>query len=61
MYSINFTKADTTFCLSLHYNGGNSYMFVNGTKNYKLKARISDIFPKNCAGEMFQKIFQQVK
>ena len=27
MYSINFNK----FCLSLHYNGANSYLFVNGT------------------------------
>ena len=26
MYSINFTKDNTTFCLSLHYNGANSYL-----------------------------------
>ena len=25
MYSINFTKSKTRFCLSLHYNGDNSY------------------------------------
>ena len=25
MYSINFSKDDTKFCLSLHYNGANSY------------------------------------
>ena len=30
MYSINFTKVNTKFCLSLHYNGANSYLFVNG-------------------------------
>ena len=24
MYSINFTKKNTKFCLSLHYNGENS-------------------------------------
>ena len=24
MYSINFTKENTKFCLSLHYNGANS-------------------------------------
>ena len=30
MYSINFTKTNTKFCLSLHYNGANSYLFVNG-------------------------------
>ena len=27
------------FCLSLHYNGANSYLFVNGTKIYKFKAK----------------------
>ena len=31
LYSINFTKTDTKFCLNLHYNGSNSYLFVNGT------------------------------
>ena len=31
IYSINFTKTTTKFCLSLHYNGANSYLFVNGT------------------------------
>ena len=29
-YSINFTKKNRKFCLSLHYNGANSYSFVNG-------------------------------
>ena len=29
-YSINFTKIKARFCLSLHYNGDNSYLFVNG-------------------------------
>ena len=32
MYSINFTMTKKTFCLSLHYNGANSYLFVNGTE-----------------------------
>ena len=32
MYSINFTKNNKRFCLSLHYNGANSYLFVNGTE-----------------------------
>ena len=27
---INFSKAKTKFCLSLHYNTDNSYLFVNG-------------------------------
>ena len=34
MYSINFTVTKKKFCLSLHYNGANSYLFVNGTEIY---------------------------
>ena len=30
MYLMNFTVTKKTFCLSLHYNGANSYFFVNG-------------------------------
>ena len=28
MYSINFAVAKKKFCLSLHYNGANSYLFM---------------------------------
>ena len=43
MYSINFTLTKKKFCLSLHYNGANSYLFVNGTEIYKFKAKDSEI------------------
>ena len=43
LYSINFTKTNTKYCLSLHYNGGNSYLFVNDTEIIKFKAKDSDI------------------
>ena len=43
MYSINFTEKNKTFCLRLHYNGLNSYLFVNGTEIYKFKATDSEI------------------
>ena len=43
MYSINFTVANKKFCLSLHYNGANSYLFVNGIEIYKFKAKDSKI------------------
>ena len=33
MYSINFTVTRKKICLSLHYNGASSCLFVNGT-NY---------------------------
>ena len=39
---INFTVTKKKFCLSLHYNGVNSYLFVNGTEIYKLKAKDSE-------------------
>ena len=31
-YSINFSRSNRKFCLSLHYNGSNSFLFVNATK-----------------------------
>ena len=43
MYSINFTTENTKFCLSLHYNGANSYYFVNGKEIIKFKAKDSEI------------------
>ena len=43
MYSINFTVTNKKFCLSLHYNGRNSYLFVNGTEIIKFKAKDSAI------------------
>ena len=42
-YSINFTVTQKKLCLRLHYNGANSYLFVNGTKIYKFKAKDSEI------------------
>ena len=32
MYLINFTVSRKKSCLNLHYNGANSYLFVNGTE-----------------------------
>ena len=43
LYSINFTRTNTKFCISLHYNGANSYLFVNGTEIIKFKANNSEI------------------
>ena len=42
-YSINFTVTLQKCCLSLHYNGANSYLFVNGTEIIKFKAKNSAI------------------
>ena len=43
LYSINFTENNKKFCLGLHYNGANSYLFVNGIKIHKFKAKDSEI------------------
>ena len=43
MYSINFTEKNKIFCLSLHYNEVNSYLFVNGTEIHKFKTKDSKI------------------
>ena len=49
MYSIKFTVTNKKFCLSLHYNGVNSYLFVNGAEIYKFKAKDSE----NLVGPIF--------
>ena len=53
MYSINFTVTNKKFCLSLHYNGTNSYLFANGTEFYKFKAKDSEILvDPTCLGNI---------
>ena len=42
LYSVNFTENNKKFCFSLHYNGANSYLFVNGAEIYKFKANDSE-------------------
>ena len=43
MYSQNFTQPSTKFVLTLHYNGDNSYLFVNGKQELKLKAKTESL------------------
>ena len=43
MYSPNFTVDNKAFCLSLHYNGHYSYLFVNGKGVTKSKAKDSEL------------------
>ena len=43
MYSTKFTVDSKKFCLSLHYNGDNSYLFVNGKEVVNFKAKDSEI------------------
>ena len=53
VYKHNFTKPNEKFVLSLHYNSDNSYLFVNGSKELKFKAKtFSDQVKQNilCLG-----------
>ena len=43
IYSVNFTDHRKKCCLSLHYNGANSYLFANSTEIIKFKAQSSNI------------------
>ena len=42
-FSINFTKANTKFCLSFHYNVNKNYLFVNVKEIFKFKAECKEI------------------
>ena len=53
LYSINFTVTKKKFCLSLHYNRANSYLFVNGTEIIKFKAKDAEIVATSlCLGNI---------
>ena len=41
LYLINFTENNK--CVSQHYNGANSYLFVNGTEVIKFKGKDFEI------------------
>ena len=43
MYPINFTVTKKKFCLSLHCNGANSYLFVSGKEIVNFKAKDSEM------------------
>ena len=51
MYSQNVTQPSKKFILSLHYNGDDSYLFVNGKQELKFKAKTSHVVKeKLCIG-----------
>ena len=53
LYSINFGKENTKFCLSLHYNEASSYLFVNGTEIIKFNQKILKLQHIPCVQETF--------
>ena len=53
IYSKIFSAVDERFVLSLHYNGDNSYLFVNGKQELKFKAKDDQIDKKIlCLGNL---------
>ena len=53
IYSQNFTQSSKKFILSLHYNGDDSYLFVNGTQELKFKEKDDQIINKKlCLGNL---------
>ena len=42
-YSVNFSEQHRKFCLSFHYNGANSYLFVKVVEIKNIKAKNSEI------------------
>ena len=52
-YYRNFTEPDVKFVLSLHYNGGDSYLFVNGRQELKFKCKTDQLVKeKLCIGNL---------
>ena len=47
-YPINFTQSNRRFVLSLHYNGSDSFLFVDAAKIYQFKAKDSEIKSIHC-------------
>ena len=53
MYYRTFTDPGKKFVLSLHYNGNNSYLYVNGNQELKLKAKTDQLVKeKLCLGNL---------
>ena len=62
MYSPNFTVDNKICCLSLHYNGDNSYLFVNGKEVTKFKAKNSELIKHSmCLGSFSYDFYTQNK
>ena len=53
VYSQNFSQASKKFALNLHYNGDDSYLFVNGKQELKFKSKTEHLVKeKLCIGNL---------
>ena len=53
--SINFSKAKTKFCLNLHYNSDDSYLSLNKTEIFRMKANDNIRWYNLCLGLILHK------
>ena len=52
-YFRNFTELNVKFVLSLHYNGNDSYLFVNGRQELKFKCKTDQLVKEElCIGNL---------
>ena len=52
-YWRNFTDPGKKYIISLHYNGDDSYLFVNGRQELKFKAKTDQLVKENlCIGNL---------
>ena len=52
-YFGKFTESDVKFILSLHYNGDDSYLFVNGRQELKFKCKTDQLVKETlCVGNL---------
>ena len=58
-YSINLSRSNRKFSLSLHYNGRNSFLFANATKIYQFKAKCCEIKTPPVFRKYFRRFFSQ--
>ena len=56
IFNINFSKPKIKFCLSLHYNGDESYLHVNKTEICKFKANDNTSWYNFCLGSISKNI-----
>ena len=57
LYPINFIQSGKRSVLSLHYNGSNSFLFVNATNAYQFKAKNSETKDYALCLGNFSKVF----
>ena len=58
--SINFAVTKKKLCLSLHYNGANSCLFVNNTEIYKFKSCLGNISKNWSTDNMKKQILMDI-